>query len=720
MSHILAVVKDFSVTKMIISPTNHLKEIPELKSPLTVLKGLGLRRAEYMAQKGLQTVGDLLMFLPIRYEDRRKILPIEKTGDGLTVLVRGKVVFCREERFFRSGKRLFRIRIKDTTGFMDLLWFHYRKAHLSSFARQGLEILAYGRIQKNGGKAQMIHPDITLMDPNKSKGLLGFYPVYSGINGISGQILRSAIRQTLANWQTLLVDVIPKEITSRLGLPEIWEAIRCVHIPPEETSIDELNQFKTKYHRRLTFDRFFSVMLNVALRKRSREEQVGPKLSVPEGLLSHLHTCFPFSLTRSQVRVIEEILRDLCESKPMNRLLQGDVGCGKTVVAAAAAFVTVRNHWQVAVMVPTQVLARQHYLYFKSLSEGMGFNPVLLTGAMKRSERLRTHERISNGEYNLVVGTHTLIQEDLSFARLGLVVIDEQHRFGVRQRALLDRKGVNPHLLVMTATPIPRTLAMTVYADLDFSMITEYPKGRQRVSTQLMHANQKREVYRILQQRMAAGEQAMVISPVIERSEEKDLKNAIETHEKLKKILGSRFRVGLIHGRMDNAEKERVMEKFADRRTDLLVGTTVVEVGVHAPGATVMVIQHPERFGLTQLHQLRGRVGRGTKRGYCFLMVSKALSQQILSRLGILIRTHNGFEIASKDLEMRGQGELMGVKQAGAGELDLAEMFREPELLLAAKKKADALVDLDPKLLAPENRFLRQLVQAPFETPMEF
>jgi len=448
-------------------------------------------------------------------------------------------------------------------------------------------------------------------------------------------------------------------------------------------------------------------MLGIAFGKKARESRAGPAFSVTKELLSRLEKCFPFTLTGGQVSAIDAIVRDLSRNKPMNRLLQGDVGCGKTVVAAVAASLTVINRWQVAIMVPTQVLARQHYLYFAGLPESMGFRSVLLTGALKKSERLDTYEKIRLGEYNLIIGTQALIQEDLSFARLGLVVIDEQHRFGVKQRALLDQKGVNPHLLVMTATPIPRTLAMTVYADLDISFIKEYPKGHHPVDTYLMDGSQRREVLNMLNKRMAAGEQAMVICPVIEGSEEMDLKNALEVHEKLSKIFMPRFRVELIHGRMSSDEKDRVMERFREGLIDLLVGTTVIEVGVDVPGATLMVVQNPERFGLTQLHQLRGRVGRGTKRGLCFLMLSTQPSAQTLSRLRIIVQSHDGFEIAQKDLEMRGQGELMGTKQAGAGELDFTEMFREPELLVAAKKEADALVASDPTLSRPENRFLK-------------
>jgi len=696
---------------MITASTIDLKGIYELARPLTDLKGIGPRRAQLLGQKGLHTLMDLLLFMPIRYEDRRKVLPIGAMKPGLAAWVRGTVISGKEEKFFRSGKRLFRIMIEDGTGALDLLWFQYKKFHLTSIARNGLKLLAYGRIQPHQGKPRMVHPEIVVADSNREENVLGVYPVYSAIEGISRQVLRSAIGRILNGYETALVETVPREITRALGLPGISETIRCVHSPPEDVSIDLLNEYKTKYQQRLTFNRFFKVMLGVALRKKARKTRRGPKLSAPGDIFSQVRSFFPFALTGDQVKAIRDVLRDVSGEEPMSRLLQGDVGCGKTVIAAVASFVATRNNRQVAVMVPTQVLARQHYRYFTHLAERMGFRSVLLTGALKKSERLRVYEKIAGGHYNLIVGTQALIQQDLFFANLGLVVIDEQHRFGVRQRALLDQKGVNPHLLVMTATPIPRTLAMTVYADLDISFIREYPEGHQPVVTRLMHGSRKRVVYNTLKQRMTAGEQAMVICPVIEKSEETDLKNALEMHEKLKKIFAPRFRLGLIHGRMSGEEKERIMEQFEDGRIHLLVGTTVIEVGIHAPGATVMVIQHPERFGLTQLHQLRGRVGRGHRRGCCFLMIPSTAGKETLSRLEILARSSDGFEIARKDLEIRGQGELMGVRQAGAGELDLMEMLREPELLLEAKKQADALVDSDPTLSKPGHRRLKRLLQ---------
>jgi ATP-dependent DNA helicase RecG len=363
-------------------------------------------------------------------------------------------------------------------------------------------------------------------------------------------------------------------------------------------------------------------------------------------------------------------------------------------------------------MAPTQVLARQHYLYFSSLSEKLGFRPVLLTGGIKKSDRLTANEKIEKGEYNLIIGTHALIQENLSFEKLGLVIIDEQHRFGVRQRAMLDRKGNNPHLLVMTATPIPRTLAMTVYADLDISSIREYPQGHQTVRTHLVDKNQKRKVFNTIREKMLAGEQAIVICPLIEESEDLDLKNVLQMHEKLRALFSPRFQVGLIHGRLSAEEKDRVMEHFRAGIIHLLVGTTVIEVGVHAPDATVMVIEHPERFGLSQLHQLRGRVGRGKKRGLCLLMASRGLKEEALSRLKILADNHDGFLIAQKDLEIRGQGKLMGTLQTGTGEIDFMEAFREPKLLITSKKEAERVIESDPELLRPENRNLRQMVES--------
>ena len=705
---------------MIIQTAKHLEHIPELNRPLITLKGIGPKRAHLLSQRGLNTVLDLLFFPPIRYEDRSRVLPINKTVEGPAILVKGRVLFGKEERFLRSGRHLFRIMIKDETANLELLWFHYKRAHLNGFTRQGLELMAYGSVKRDMGKRQMIHPDVILVEKENEKDVLGIYPVYSLIKGISGQITRSAVKQALDKYKEALSDGISKEITHRHGLPGLGETIKNIHFPAKGTPVSMLNQRKTRYHQRLAFDRFFSVMLNIGFRRRAREMKKGPVFSIPKDLVDRFERCLPFTLTGDQMRAVKEILNDLKSGRPMNRLLQGDVGCGKTVVAALTSYAAVYNSFQVAIMVPTQVLARQHYEYFLGLSERMGFSPVLLTGAQTRPERLSIHKKIRNGVYNLIVGTHSLISSDLCFAGLGLNVIDEQHRFGVRQRAMLDKKGANPHLLVMTATPIPRTLAITAYGDMDISVITEYPAGHLPVVTHLVDESRKRKVFNTLRQRMSAGQQAMVICPVIEASEEGDLKNTIEMYEKLRKIFEPRFRVELIHGRLSPYEKDRVMDQFRNCQIDLLVGTTVVEVGIHSPGATVMVIEHPERFGLAQLHQLRGRVGRGAKRGICLLMQSRMFSEESLSRLKILLESNDGFEIAQKDLEMRGQGEFVGIRQSGAGELDFEEMYREPDLLVRAKGEAEKVLESDPELSNPENRVLREMVQSTFTGPVDF
>ena len=460
-------------------------------------------------------------------------------------------------------------------------------------------------------------------------------------------------------------------------------------------------------------------MLTIAFRKRDRKRKACPRLPLPSKAQNEVGRFFPFTFTHDQTRAVHDILRDLSSGKPMSRLLMGDVGCGKTAVAAVAAYACVRNNGQAAIMAPTQVLASQHLEYFSGLSKEMGFRPALLTGMLKKSEREDLYRKIKEGGYNLVIGTQSLIQEDLAFQNLSLVIIDEQHRFGVRERALIDRKGNNPHLLVMTATPIPRTLAMTVYGDMDVSVIKEFPRGHVPASARLVSETEKREVFDFLRARLSQGDQAFVICPVIEGSEELDLKNATDMAQKLAKILSPPYRVGLMHGRLPPQEREAVMAGFRAGRVHLLIGTTVVEVGVHVPNATLMIIEHPERFGLAQLHQLRGRVGRGSDRGVCFLMASGSLSENALSRLKVLVDHHDGFEIARKDLEYRGYGELIGMKQTGLGEMDLSEMMREPDLLLLAKEKADLLLDSDPELADPRNHALKSFVESILARPID-
>jgi ATP-dependent DNA helicase RecG len=697
----------------------HLKSIQNLTLPVSTLKGVGPKRAGSFALKGIRTILDLLFLTPIRYEDRTKITPIQEVPEGTPVQVQGQVVFGKEERFFRSRRKIFRIMIRDEGAGLELLWFNYKKPHLDAMAAPGSTLLAYGSVTWNHGRRQMVHPEVVKHAPGAPGELLGFYPVYPGVEGLSSAMLRSLMMKALQGHLSSIIDPVPARLAESLGLPSLEEALRSVHFPPKSCSFADLNSLQTAFHKRLLFDRFFLVMLTIAFRKRDRERRTGLTLTLSSEGREAAARFFPFTFTPDQTRAVQDILHDLSSGRPMSRLLMGDVGCGKTAVAAVAAYACVQNGRQAAIMAPTQVLASQHFESFSELSEKMGFRLVLLTGTLKKGEREDAYRKIKEGDYNLVIGTQSLIQEDLVFRNLSLVIIDEQHRFGVRDRALIDRKGTNPHLLVMTATPIPRTLAMTVYGDMDVSIIKEFPRGHVPATARLVPGTGKREVFDFLRVRLSQGDQAFVICPVIEGSEELDLKNATDMAQRLAKLLSPPYRVGLMHGRLPPQEREAVMAGFRAGRIHLLIGTTVVEVGVHVPRATLMIIEHPERFGLAQLHQLRGRVGRGSDRGVCFLMGSNSLSENALSRLKVLVDHHDGFEIARKDLEYRGHGELIGMKQTGLGEMDLSEMMRDPDLLFAAKEKADLLLDSDPQLADPSLHALKTFVESILARPID-
>ncbi|MDB9823250.1 ATP-dependent DNA helicase RecG [Deltaproteobacteria bacterium] len=704
---------------MISDKNSFLKQIQNLSSPLTSIKGVGPKRAVLLARKGLNTILDLFYFMPIRYEDRTRISLINSAIEESPVLVKGMVVYGKEERFYPSRKRLYKILIKDDTGSLELLWFRYNKPHLNNFVRPGAKLTAYGNIKSGRGKKQMFHPDITITDTNDSGDTFGIFPVYSSVEGISDNILRKVVRASLDTYMDDIIDPIPDDILNRTHLPRLSQSIERVHFPPKESSMERLKGADTPAHKRLIFDRFFYVMLAMTYRKKLRGRVSKPVSSVPPDLMKEMKKFFGFTLTSEQIRAVKEIINDLTRGRPMNRLLMGDVGTGKTVVAAAAAYISVQNSQQVALMVPTRVLADQHMTYFSSLPPEMGFRPVILTGNLKKGEREEIYGGIKAGRYNLIIGTHSLIQEGLIFSDLGLAIIDEQHRFGVKQRVSMDRKGDNPHLLVMSATPIPRTLAIIIYGDMDISVIRDYPSGHVPVTTNIVEEAQKGRVLETLKQRMSNGQQAFVICPVIEGCEDQDLKSAKEMEKRLSKILSPPFRVGIIHGQLSPDKRDKIMCDFHEGMIDLLVATTVIEVGVHVPNATVMVIEHPERFGLAQLHQLRGRVGRGIHGGVCFLMLSGDPRSRTSSRLEILAGSHDGFEIARKDLEIRGYGELTGMKQSGAGELDLSEVITHRDLLIDAKEEAQGIIESDPELLNQDHHHLKIMIETISGIPLD-
>ena len=683
-----------------------------LSLPLNRIKGVGPKRAARLSLKGLNTVLDLFYFTPIRYEDRSNVSLIRCVEDGASCLVRGAVIEGKEERFFPSRKRVYSITISDDEGeTLELLWLHYIKPHLAGFSRPGLSITAYGTMKISRGKRRMFHPDMTISEHGVKENP-GFIPVYSSVKGISANTLRSFIRASMDNYLKDIIDPIPAVLLNQLNLPNLAEAIKGVHFPPKDSDPELLDQSETSFHRRLIFDRFFSLMLVIAFRKKIKEDTSKPALMIPQGLEEDVKGFFEFRLTNDQEQAVKEISKDLSSGHPMNRLLLGDVGTGKTAVAAVAAHIAVLNNSQVALMAPTQILAKQHIDYFLSLPEGMGFHPVLISGDLKKGEREKLHQKIRGKEYNIIIGTQSLIQEDIVFADLDLAIIDEQHRFGVRQRALMDRKGDNPHILVMTATPIPRSLAIAIYGDMDISILNEYPKGHRPVKTCLVDKTQKKWAFERLKDCISSGRQAFVICPVIEETEDSDLKGAQGMYERLKKILSPPYKIGIVHGRMTSEEREVIMQGFYKGHIDILVATTVIEVGVHVPNAVIMVIEHPHRFGLAQLHQLRGRVGRGADEGICLLILPDNIPERAEARLKALAETNDGFEIAQKDLEFRGHGELTGLRQAGIGEIEPFEIFRHQDLLRSAKRCAQDLIKSDPGLSAPDHGYLKIMMDS--------
>jgi len=690
----------------------HLRKVPELNAPLVSLKGIGPKRFAEMAQCGITTILDIMLYLPFKYRDKSRFISIKDTVSGAEALLRGKIVSWAEEIRRASGKRLFKVTIDDGTGEVDLVWFNYKRAYLLGLIRKGLFIMAFGKVQPGMGLMEMIHPDVSgPMEAMPERGE-GIVPVYRSTGVITGRLIGSWIKEAFARWGTTITDFLPERFLLRLGLPGLSDSLKGVHFPDgRRYSFDDFRKFSTPFHRRLMFDGFFSVMLPISAAKNI--SLAAPMMEAPKDLKERLESALGFSLTADQARSLEAVSADVRSGHAMRRLLEGDVGCGKTAVAAGAALIAIMNGWQAAIMVPTQILARQHHEFFLSLSPILGFRPCLFLGRGGASERRELERSIECGESNLIIGTHSLINEGLIFRRLGLIVFDEQHRFGVGQRLALSSKGENPHILIMTATPIPRSLALTLYAEEDISVIRELPAERKKVITLLAGPDRKQEVFVSLKKALERGERGMVICPVIEETEEQDLKGVIEMAERLERLFPAPVRVGFIHGRLSAKEKDEVMERFRRGDIHLLVGTTVLEVGIHVPQATVMIVEHPERFGLAQLHQLRGRVGRSGMKSVCYLMVKEGLGETALMRLKALAECTDGFEISLKDLEFRGHGELAGLRQSGAGDIALEYMLREPLLLKTAKALAREIITDDPLLERGEHIFLREIAGGP-------
>jgi ATP-dependent DNA helicase RecG len=674
-----------------------------LSSHVRSLRGVGPRIAECFAKKGIFTIEDLLYFLPRQYEDRRIICRISELVPGLRQTILGKVT--NSGVCFYGKRRIFEISVNDGHGLLKAKWFKGRDSFLRGTFTLGRRVVLTGDVSRFPFEKEMIHPDYEILDDNEDQ-LLNFkriVPIYSEAEGLRQKTMRRIIWQVVRNYAHLLQDPVPDELSRKNRLMDIREAIRQLHFPDTNQDIQSYRDARSDAHRTLIFGEFFSFQLGLALQRSAGIVEQGISFQKNGQKKKRFYDALPFTLTGAQQRVIEEIERDMASHRSMNRLLQGDVGSGKTIVSMVAMITASENGYQSTLMAPTEILAAQHYRKLKGWSEKVGISTELLTGSVKAADKRKTCERLLNGEIDIIIGTHALIQEGIEFQKLGLVVIDEQHRFGVIQRAALRKKGRVPDILVMTATPIPRTLAMTVYGDLDVSILDEMPPGKKTIRTKVFFENQRSSVYELIQREIRTGNQLFIVYPLVEESDNLDVRDATRMAKHLQLDIFPHCKVGLIHGRMRAAEKDRIMNDFTGKKIQILVATTIIEVGIDIPEASLMVIEHAERFGLSQLHQLRGRVGRSDIPSYCILMAQHNGSQDARKRLRIMEETNDGFRIAEEDLTIRGPGEFMGTRQSGLPDFRIANIIRDSRILSEAKRDAFALVGEDPRLERPDH-----------------
>ncbi|HVB33001.1 MAG TPA: ATP-dependent DNA helicase RecG [Patescibacteria group bacterium] len=658
------------------------------------LKGVGPHRADTLARRAIFTVEDLLYHLPFRYEDRTQFTPIAAVRPGNVYTVQAEVADGTLLRFRGRSDAVYHLLARDASGALAVKFFH--GAYLAGRFHAGQRIVLHGKVEIDRlrpARIEMVNPQCEMLGAAgaDSTEIGRIVPVYESIGSLTPRVLRRLIHSALEQLGEDLPDPLPADLVGRLDLPRRGPALRAAHFPPPGENIDLLNQFQSVAQRRLIFEEFFFFQLGLALRRHRQQAEPGIAFRVREDRVREaLKRVLPFKPTAAQKRVLAEIAADLERAAPMNRLLQGDVGSGKTIVALQAAVIVIENGYQVALMAPTEILAVQHFLAARRILGRAGYAVEILVSGMKPAARRAAIERVGSGEAQLVVGTHALLEDPVVFRKLGLAVIDEQHRFGVLQRKQLREKAASPDVLVMTATPIPRTLALTLYGDLDLSVIDEMPPGRGRVKTVWRAEEDLAGVWEFVRAQIRAGRQAYVVYPVVEESK-RELKAAIAQYELLSKKVFPRERVGLLHGRLPSEEKDLVMNEFRAGRIQMLVATTVIEVGVDVANATVMVIEHAERFGLAQLHQLRGRIGRGREESYCVLVAPKNLSGEGRERLQTLVRTADGALIAEADLKLRGPGEFFGTAQHGAPALRVASLLRDHDLLDLARREAFAM-----------------------------
>jgi ATP-dependent DNA helicase RecG len=675
-----------------------------LQSEVRMIKGVGPQRAELLAKRGIHTLEDLLNYLPFRYEDRIHFTKIKDVCPNGVFTLRAQVLSGQAIRGLRGRDAIYHLLVKDDSGSLPCKFFH--GGYLEGRLKPGQLLVLHGKAEQDKlrpARFEMVNPQIELLsDEDMDSTEVGrIVPIYEAIGTFGSRQIRRAIYGALQQVDSSMPDVLPEPLRARLGYPSRRDAVIQTHFPPAGESVDALNQFRSPAQQRLIFEELFLYQLSLALeRKVTRKENAFAFRVREDRVREALKRILPFKPTAAQKSALAEIVADFEKSVPMNRLLQGDVGSGKTIIALQAAVIAIENDCQAALMAPTEILAVQHFLSARRILEKAGYRVELLISGMKTAEKRDAKERIRSGQAQLVVGTHALIEDDVEFSRLGFVAIDEQHRFGVLQRKrLMDKAAAHghaPHVLVLTATPIPRTLSLTLYGDLDVSILNELPPGRSPILTRMTSEPHLPGVWESLRREVAAGHQAYIVYPVIEESK-LELKAAMDEYERLSRTVFPALRVGLLHGRLSSDEKDDIMDKFRRNEIHILVATTVVEVGVDVPNATVMVIEHAERFGLSQLHQLRGRIGRGADKSCCVLVAPPHMTGEARARLETMVRTSNGFEIAEADLELRGPGEFFGTRQSGAVGFHIANPLRDRELLETARREAFTLADGEPR-----------------------
>ncbi len=686
-----------------------------LPSPVQMIKGVGPQRAELLAKRGIHTLEDLLSYLPFRYEDRIRFSHVRDVKPNAVFTLRVTVASGQAIRTMRGRDAIYHLLVQDETGSLPCKFFH--GGYLEGRLKPGQQLILHGKAEvdkQRPARIEMVNPQMELIsvDGLDSTEAGRIVPIYEAIGTFGSRAIRRAIYGALQQLDPRMPDVLPTGLRAKLNFPSHRDAVVQTHFPPPDESLDALNQFRSAAQQRLIFEELFLYQLSLALDRRATRKENAIAFRVREdSVRDALKRILPFKPTAAQKRVLAEIAADLEKAAPMNRLLQGDVGSGKTIVALQAAVIAMENGCQAALMAPTEILAVQHFLSARRILEKAGHKVELLISGMKFAEKSQALARIANGEAQLVIGTHALIEDNVTFGRLGFVAIDEQHRFGVLQRKRLMDKAAShghaPHVLVLTATPIPRTLSLTLYGDLDVSVIDELPPGRTPIITRMTSESHLPGVWESLRREVTAGHQAYIVYPVIEESK-LELKAAMEEYERLSKQVFPKLKLGVLHGRLSSEEKEAVMQSFRRNETQILVATTVVEVGVDVPNATVMVIEHAERFGLSQLHQLRGRIGRGAEKSHCILVAPLRMNDNARARLETMVRTSNGFEIAETDLLLRGPGEFFGTRQSGDLGFHIANPLRDRQILDLARREAFALVE-DSAASGELNQILRAL-----------